>query len=132
MGRAPSPLDEELSESFTNKLRTFYASKVWWRARVISLAGIVGLLCGVVCAVYEVILDAVLDLTWVEGSTYFQQAYPDPPPWTYILVVCPALGLLVGVLLRVLGEPAANLPCAHNTQHEHIALTLTLTCRRTC
>ena len=91
-------------------LRRFFANKVPWRARIISLALIVGLLCGMVAVLYDTVLEFVLECVWAQGGPAFARLLPMLPPWMYILVVCIPLGGLVGVLIHLLGEPMANLP----------------------
>ena len=45
-----------------------------------------------------------------EGGELFKEKFAFLPPWTYILIVCTLFGPLVGLLIRVCGEPMANLP----------------------
>merc|ERR1719201_2231951 len=75
------------------------------------LALIVGLLCGVVAAMYEWVMDLVIDYVWKKGGEAFIASVgPKVPAWSYIMIVCVTFGVLTGVLIRLLGEPMANLP----------------------
>ena len=91
-------------------IRHFFANHVPWRMRVSSLAFVVGLLCGLVASLYELVMRVVLDAVWKTGGQVFSAAMPGLPPWSFILIVCTTLGAVVGILLRLLGEPLANLP----------------------
>ena len=97
--------------------RRFFAERVPWRARVSSLALIVGLVCGVVAAVYMYVLELLLDLVWKDGGPTFAARWPDAPPWAFTLLVCTVLGGCVGVLIHVLGEPLINLVGVVSTVH---------------
>jgi len=100
-----------LRSSAAKTVGGFFATRVPWRARSMSLALIVGLLCGVVACVYEAIMAFALHVVWQEGGPLFASSVPEwLPPWTYILVACTLLGGLTGVLLHVCGEPMLNLP----------------------
>merc|ERR1719502_1055268 len=55
-------------------------------------------------------MDLVIEKVWTEGGDLFQEHFPRMPAWTYILVVCIPLGAMVGLLIRLCGEPMANLP----------------------
>ena len=101
------PLDSPLGAQTIRKL---FAEKVPWRARLLSLALVVGLLTGVVCVLYEVVMDFVIEKVWQEGGPLFAATFPGIPAWTYIPLVCISFGTMVGVLIRLLGEPMANLP----------------------
>lgn len=83
-----------------------------WRIRLNILALFVGVACGIVCAVYTVVLDAVVEAVWREhGKELFLNTLGHfLPQWMYIPLVCTTLGSLTGVLIHLLGEPAANLP----------------------
>ena len=92
-------------------VRHFFATKVPWRARVLLLALIVGLLCGIVASLYEVAMDYVIEKVWTEGGPALMEAYaPGAPKWLFILGTCTVLGGVVGTLIHLLGEPLANLP----------------------
>ena len=92
-------------------VRYFFATKVPWRARVLTLALIVGLLCGVVASLYELVMDYVIEKVWTEGGPAVMEAVaPDAPKWLFILCTCTLLGGVVGALIHLLGEPLANLP----------------------
>lgn len=100
-----------LRSSAAKAVSAFFANRVPWRARSMSLALIVGLLCGVVACLYELITAFVLHVVWQQGGPLFASVLPEwLPPWTYILVVSTLLGGLTGVLLHVCGEPMNNLP----------------------
>ena len=90
-------------------VRNYFAT-LHWRGRVLTLALIVGLLCGIVAVLYEMVMDFVLEIVWREGGELFKEKFAFLPPWTYILIVCTLFGPLVGLLIRVCGEPMANLP----------------------
>ena len=90
---------------------SFFANRVPWRARSMSLALIVGLLCGVVACVYEASMAFAVHAVWQQGGPLVASVLPEwLPPWTYIAVVCTLLGGLTGVWLHLCGEPMANLP----------------------
>ena len=97
-------------DTSANAIRDFFARRVPWRMRVAILAFIVGLSCGIVCSIYTTGMHMVLDKVWKEGGAAFAAALPGIPSWSFILLVCTVMGASVGVLLRVLGEPLANLP----------------------
>lgn len=94
-----------VSPGFIRKLSLISegSQNVPWRTRVLLLALIVGLLCGVVAAVYEWAMDFVLEMVWKEGGAKFAELVS--PSWLFILVTCTFFGTLTGVLIRVLGEP---------------------------
>ena len=101
--------------SLQENVRNFFADQVPWRARVLTLALIVGLLCGVVACLYEMVMDFVLEIVWEDGYEKFVEhiveAAPfEVPKWTFILLVCVTFGALTGFFIRILGEPMANLP----------------------
>jgi len=104
-------------------VRDFFATKVPWRARVLSLALIIGLLCGVVAAAYEFVMDFVLEVVWKEhGPALFTKLLPNAPQWIFIPIVCITFGALTGLLIRLLGEPMANLPGVVKAAHADSAL----------
>ena len=105
-GSEPSPT----GANFTNSIRTFFAESVPWRARVQTLALIVGLMCGVVACLYEAVMDYVNEKVWLQGGPAFAAFFPSLPQWSYILLTCTVLGGATGALIRLLGEPMANLP----------------------
>ena len=92
-----------------DNVRTYFANMPW-RGRVLSLALIVGLLCGVVAVLYEMVMDFTIELVWEGGYEVFIEQFPSAPPYLYIMLVCCTLGPMVGILITLLGEPMANLP----------------------
>ena len=101
------------SEKCVVVIRNWVALRVPWRLRLIYAALVVGLLCGVVACAYIIVMDYILEKVWAEaGPAYaaWAGAALGLPPWTYILIVCIVFGGLTGVLIRVFGEPMANLP----------------------
>lgn len=103
MQLAPKLWDNDARPSASPEaLRRFFAESVPWRARLLVLAVIVGLLTGVVCVLYEVVMDFVVEKVWAEGGPAFAAAFPALPQWSYILVVTIPLGALVGVFIRLL------------------------------
>ena len=83
-----------------------------WRTRLAVLALFVGVACGAVCAAYTIVLDVAVEAVWREQGQelYLATLGRFLPQWAYIPLVCTALGALTGLLIRLLGEPAANLP----------------------
>ena len=82
-----------------------------WRTRLKVLSLFVGCVCGLVCAVYEVLIGFLLELVWKEQLPAALKAHvPSMPEWTYIIVICTVFGFSVGVFIHLLGEPTANLP----------------------
>ena len=82
-------------------IRHFFATKVPWRARMISLALVVGLLCGIVAVLYEVVMDYVIEMIWLEGGPLFASYVPWLPAWT---VRAPPVASVARVA-RPLGTP---------------------------
>ena len=56
-----------LRSSAAKTVSGFFANRLPWRARSMSLALIVGLLCGVVACLYELITAFVLHVVWQQG-----------------------------------------------------------------
>lgn len=92
------------------RLQLFVNSFVPWRQRLIFAALIVGLLCGCVAVLYEKVMDYVLEKVWKEGGDLYGEYVTVVPKWTFIPLICITFGGLTGVLIRLLGEPMANLP----------------------
>ena len=92
------------------KLQEWVDEYVPWRQRLVFAALIVGLLCGVVAMLYEKTMDFFIELVWVEGGNLFAEKVTFLPPWAFIPIVCITFGGLTGALIRLLGEPMANLP----------------------
>ena len=92
------------------KLQEWVNEYVPWRQRLVFAALIVGLLCGVVAMLYEKTMDFFIELVWVEGGNLFAEKVTFLPPWAFIPIVCITFGGLTGALIRLLGEPMANLP----------------------
>ena len=70
-----------------DNVRTYFANMPW-RGRVLSLALIVGLLCGVVAVLYEMVMDFTIELVWEGGYEVFIEQFPSAPPYLYIMLVC--------------------------------------------
>lgn len=110
-GLQPDLNDLGLGERVQFKIRQYFEEKVPWRSRLVFLALIVGLLTGVVCMLYEVVMDFVIHHVWTQGGpAYAEFVSPHLPPWTFILLTTVVFGGLTGVFIRLLGEPMANLP----------------------
>jgi len=110
-GLQPDLGDLGFGERIQFKIRQYFEEKVPWRSRLVFLALIVGLLTGVVCVLYEVVMDFVIHHVWAKGGpAYAEFVSPHLPPWTFILLTCVVFGGLTGVFIRLLGEPMANLP----------------------
>lgn len=97
-------------ETIGDLLHVVVHASVPWRARLMYAALVVGLLCGVVACLYDKVLEFILEKVWEEGSELYFETFPGVPQWSFIPLVCITFGSLTGVLLRVLGEPMANLP----------------------
>ena len=119
MGKSDSLLDKDSErsdgtvtpEAPAGIIAELVNEKVPWRTRLMVSALIVGLLCGVVAFLYEKVLDFVLEKVWEQGSEKYIESIPSSiPPWTFIPLVCVTFGGLTGLLIRLLGEPMANLP----------------------
>ena len=91
---------EVSGDGCNDAIRTFFATKVPWRARVMSLALVVGLLCGVVACLYEIVMDWVIEKVWQEGGPAYAShvAALGLPDWSFILLVCTVLGGMVRML----------------------------------
>lgn len=96
--------------SFTETVQNAVNSYVPWRSRLMFAALIVGLLCGVIACLYEIVMDFVLEMVWTEGGEKFAELFPTVPKYLFIPLICITFGGFTGVLIRVLGEPMANLP----------------------
>ena len=57
-------------------VRNYFAT-LHWRGRVLTLALIVGLLCGIVAVLYEMVMDFVLEIVWREGGELFKEKFGD-------------------------------------------------------
>ena len=80
----------------TSVIRKVFAERVPWRARVTTLSLFVGLSTGVVCFLYDTVMEFCLELVWKQGGPLYASYLPEMiPSWTYILVVCTVLGGLV-------------------------------------
>jgi len=125
--QAPTANGTEVEEAVVGPecLRSFFANKVPWRARVLSLALIVGLMCGVVACLYEIVMDFILEVVWGHGSELYGEYVTFVPMWTFIPVVCILFGGLTGCLIRLLGEPLANLPGVVQAAHRDGLLSYT-------
>jgi len=114
---APWATSRTQTMSYTSRTRTMafvtdMIARMPWRTRLNILALFVGVACGIVCAAYVVVLDAAVEAVWREHG---KQLFLDTlghflPNWVYIPLVTTMLGSLTGVLIHLLGEPAANLP----------------------
>jgi len=102
-----------------DSIANFFNMNVPWRARVMTLALIVGLMCGVVACMYDLLMEWCLHKVWMQGGPLYASTISGPlgawvgvaiPDWTYIMIICTVLGGMTGLLIRLLGEPMANLP----------------------
>jgi len=75
------------------------------RAVAIGLGG------GAISALYKLVLDWGLEMTWKRlGPITVDALGLQSCPWLYIPLACTVFGTCTGILLTVLGAPTANLP----------------------